>query len=100
MDQERRTEARRRIGAEQAARLSVEIDGQRIAVEAVFDVSPTGVGLRLASPVADGTRVEVCYCADEIDLRLPGTVIWTDADSSGTVVGVHLLCPSLLHTFL
>lgn len=101
MSNERRSETRRPIAPEVIDALRLEIDGNPVPVAAVVNISPNGIGLRITVPLREGSKVEVVYTGEEISLRLPGNVAWTaDADASGMTVGVHLLSPSLLHTFI
>lgn len=101
MTHDRRSELRRPLDPDIIEAIRLEVAGQPVAVTSVVNVSANGIGLRIAAALPEGSKVEVVYASEEISLRLPGNVAWTaDADASGMTIGVHLLSPSLLHTFI
>lgn len=101
MTHERRSEVRRPLPPDIIEAIRLEIDGQPVGVTSIVNISPTGIGLRITEPLREGSKVEVVYTSDEIALRLPGNVAWTaDAEGPAMTIGVQLLSPSLLHTFI
>lgn len=108
MDNERRKERRKVLGGPLQGSLSLELAGRQLAVAAVVDVSPVGIGVLVLEDVAVGAPLEVTYRNGETAISWSGISIWAyrreggDGDSGrpALAVGIQLYSPTLLHTLL
>ena len=106
MTQERRREGRKELHQPIEGELRLIRSGNVIAVKAIIDVSPTGIGVLIDDPLELGSPIEVAYKNAALEIFFPGIVIWTkqripkSSNHGGYATGIHLLSPTLLHTFL
>lgn len=58
-------------------KLYLYVDDQCHEVQAVHDVSPFGIGVRIGSAINKGNEVRLRYQYEVNDLQVHGTVIWS-----------------------
>lgn len=108
MHTEKRSENRTAFTRQPRGKLQILAGDRRIQVSAVKDMSMIGIRLVTDVLVNIGEKVLIRYQAENIDLKLNGTVIWNSdsidsADSgveaNGYTVGIKMASPSLLQAF-
>ncbi len=71
-------------------------------------MSPMGIRFRVGAQVDIGENVLIRYRAEDVDLKVNGTVIWNSAvpaaaashvNQNGCVIGIKLTGPSILQAF-
>ena len=109
MHTEQRKEFRYIASRQPKGKLQVILGDQYHDVSAVHDASPTGIRLKMRTPVNIGENILVRYLDGKIDLKLNGIVVWNSTSSEGVeegtepneyIIGIKLTSPSLLEMFL
>ena len=105
MHSEKRKEVRSTYPTQPRGKLQVLVSDKCLPVVSVKDVSPTGIGLEITTPISIGENIMIRYAGEKVDIKLNGTVAWnsvsegevTDsAEPAAFLIGVKLTSPSLL----
>ena len=109
MHSEQRKENRSIAARQPKGKLQVILGEQYHDVSAVKDASPTGIRLKMGTPLDIGENILVRYLDGKLDLKINGIVVWNSisadglgaaAESGEYIVGIKLASPSLLEVFM
>ena len=100
MNSERRSNDRYLFEVAPEGELRLSVDGKQVAILELQDVSPFGVGLLVASPVASGSRVQLQYHHGEVDVTVLGEVVWHSQSDSEFRIGVYLNAEDAAHNVI
>jgi len=93
MEKERRREDRIRPAQQPKGKFYLSIGNQCHDVQAVVDVSPFGVGLRIDSAINNGTDINLKYQHEAIEMEVNGSVAWNktvEQEPPSYLVGISL----------
>lgn len=98
LENERRSRARDSVKRDPPGELTLHVDEQPFAIRALHDVSPFGLGLLVDAHIPNGSEISLRYRHREIDIKVCGSVVWSQADESSGVfkVGVCLKADKML----
>jgi hypothetical protein len=104
---EQRSEERTPLNRQPDGELRLDFGTRSVRVTEVRDISPQGICVRIASPVTKDETVSVRFRGKSFDLQVQGVVAWANAiaaekpaTGANYVLGINLVSPTLLHTFL
>lgn len=103
---ERRKQERITLAQQPLGQLTVCVADQHFPVMAVKDISNSGLNVLVDVDIPERTHITVEYADDTVQLDVYGIVAWRAAlpdpalGSSGRILGIELLSPTLLAAFL